>query len=95
MQRTVVGQQHPAGPDADPLGAGRDVTDQHLGRGAGDAADRMVLGDPEAVIAEPLDVAGEDERLSDRLGGLDALADRRLLEHGVRGHVTRMTRSLS
>ena len=68
MQRPMVGQQHPAGADASRSVPSR-LADQHLRRVAGDAADRMVFGDPEAVIAEP-SRGRERERLADRLAGL-------------------------
>ena len=44
---------------------------------------------PLAAVDEPLHVGSEHERVTDRLSGLDARADRRLVKHGTRGHRTR------
>ncbi len=53
-QRRVVGQHHAAGADPHPLGPRRQGRRQDRRRGARDPGDVVVLGDPVAVIAEPL-----------------------------------------
>ncbi|CAD5295455.1 conserved hypothetical protein [Bosea sp. 62] len=55
----MVRQHDPAGPDADRFGAFGDVADRDRGRGAGDAGHIVVLGQPEAGVAEPFGMAGE------------------------------------
>ena len=46
----------------------RDVADEHGGRGAGDARHVVVLGQPEAPVAERLDVPRQFERVAERVG---------------------------
>ena len=62
----VVGQQHAAGADAQALGFGAQPREQHLGTGIGERSDRVVLGEPVAVVAELFDAARERERFLDR-----------------------------
>ncbi len=67
-QRRVVGQHDAAGADADGRGAGGDMADDDGGRGAGDARHVVMLGEPVAVVAEPLGMAGEIERVPQAIG---------------------------
>ena len=62
-ERRVVRQHDPARADADRRRAGGDVRDHDRGRGAGDAGHVVVLGEPEAPVAEPLGVLGQVERV--------------------------------
>ena len=66
-ERLVVREHHAARADADRRGRAREVRDQHGGRGAGDARHVVVLRDPVAQVAEPLHVAGEVDRVPERL----------------------------
>ena len=75
-QRRVVGQHDPAGADPDRRRAGADIGERDRGRGAGDARHRMMLGHPEAPIAEPLGSLGEVERVAQRPAGVGAFGDR-------------------
>ena len=62
-----VVRQHDAGAaDADALGDGGDGRHQDLGRGADDGVVAVMLGDPEAVVAQRLAVLGERDRVADR-----------------------------
>ena len=63
-QRRVVGQHHPAGADPDPLGRGGERRGEHRRRRARDPGHVVVLGDPVAVIAEPLDRSREVDRVA-------------------------------
>jgi hypothetical protein len=75
-QRRVVGKHDAAGADTDPRGPARDEADDHGRRRAGHAGEVVVLGQPVAVIAPLLRVAGQVERVAERLGGQAALQDR-------------------
>lgn len=57
------------------------MSHDHGGRCAGDARHAMVLGEPEAAIAQPLGVAGEIERIAQCLRGVAALDDGREIEY--------------
>jgi hypothetical protein len=76
LQRTVVIQHDAAGADANARRAGGDVPDEDLGTGAGEPRRRMMLGEPVAVVAEPVTDLGELERLADGVGGRAAATDR-------------------
>jgi hypothetical protein len=65
-ERRMVGQHHTAGADANPLGRGGQMGDQYGRRGAGDRREVVVLGDPEAVIAELLGTPRQGRRLRQR-----------------------------
>ncbi|EGJ75035.1 putative LuxAB-like protein (oxygenase) [Streptomyces sp. Tu6071] len=58
-ERRVVGQHDAARAEADALGVGGEVGEDHGGRGGGDAGHRVVLGDPVAVVAEPFGRPGD------------------------------------
>ena len=60
----VVRQHDAAGADADRLRAGGDVGDHDRGRGARDAGHVVVLGDPEAAIAQCSACAARSRALS-------------------------------
>jgi hypothetical protein len=75
-ERRMVGQHHPAGADADGRGAGADEGEGDRRGRAGDARHRMMLGHPEAAIAEPLGRLRELERVAQRLAGIGAFGHR-------------------
>jgi hypothetical protein len=81
-QRRVVGQHDPAGADPDGARAGRDVRERDRGGGAGDARHVVVLGHPEAPIAQRLGTAREVERVPQRLAGVGVLGDGGEVEDG-------------
>src|SRR4051794_25423069 len=54
-----LGKLVPAGPRRVPLGARRDVGDQHRGGRRGNRADVVVLGVPDPPVAEGLGPAGQ------------------------------------
>ena len=83
-ERRVVGQHHAAGADANRLGAVGDVLDQDGGRRAGDAGHVVVLGQPEAAVAERLRAAREVERLAQRVGDCPASPHGREVENRKR-----------
>ena len=85
-QRRVVGQHDAARADADRRGSRRDMGDDHRGRRAGDARHVVMLGEPVALVAEALGVAGEVERVPERLRDIAAFGDRRQVENGKRSH---------
>jgi hypothetical protein len=83
-ERRVVGQHDPACADADrvrPLG---DEADRHRRRGAGDPREVVVLGQPEAVVAERLGPLRELTRPVERGPCRPALGDVREVEHRQR-----------
>ena len=80
LQRRVVRQHDAAGADANGRRAGADMRDQHRGGGAGDARHVVMFGEPEAVVAPPLGVLREVERVAKRLRGRAALDNRRKVE---------------
>jgi tripartite-type tricarboxylate transporter receptor subunit TctC len=60
------------------------VADQHRGGGAGDAGHAVVLGQPEALVAQLLGVLRQRERVAKRLGGVAAFGDGGEVEDGER-----------
>ena len=85
-QRRMVGQHDAAGADADGRRAAGDMADDHRGGGAGDARHVVVLGEPVAGEAPALGMAGEIERVGERLGGAAASDDGRQIENGEWDH---------
>lgn len=79
LERCVVLEHNSPRPDADAGGLGCSAGDEDLGRGAGEQFHGVVLGVPEAGIAEAIDVAGEVERVSQRLRGRRVGGDRGLI----------------
>ncbi|MNO81095.1 hypothetical protein D3C76_723210 [compost metagenome] len=66
-QRRMVGQHDATGTDADGRSATGQVTEQHSGGRAGDAVHVVVLGDPEAVVAEFFHVLRQVQRVAQGL----------------------------
>jgi hypothetical protein len=81
LERGVVREHDAARPDADTGGFGCGAGDEDLGRGAGEEVHRMVLGVPEAGVAELVDVAGEIERVGQGLRGRGTGGDGGLVEN--------------
>src|SRR5207245_11605363 len=63
LQRAVVLEHDAAGADSDPRGTRRDLPDQHLRARARQPGRRVMLGEPVAMVAEPVAQLGELERL--------------------------------
>ena len=61
-ERRVIRQHHAARTDPDRRGRRREVRDQDRRRRARDAGHVVMLGDPEALVAEALDGTGELDR---------------------------------
>ena len=74
-QRRMVGQHHAAGADPDVLRHRRDLPDHHVGRGARDRGEVVMLGEPVADIAEPIDMARQVDAVAQRRGRLGAGGD--------------------
>ena len=79
-QWRMVWQHDAAGADAQRLGTRCDIPNQHRGCRAGHAVHVVMLGDPEAVVAERLGVLREVKRVAQRLGCVAAFNDRRKVE---------------
>src|SRR5215831_17118987 len=80
-QRRVVRQHDAAGSDFYIVGAGRDVGERHGSRRTGDTWQIVMLGHPEAPVAERLDMPCEIKRIAQRLPGVTAFGDRRKIEN--------------
>ena len=80
-QRRVVGQHDAAGADSDRRGSGADERQGHGRRRAGDAGHVVVLGHPEAMIAEPLGVPRQVQAVAQGLPGVAAFGDGREIEN--------------
>ncbi|MGY3424904.1 hypothetical protein ACVWZW_005379 [Bradyrhizobium sp. F1.13.4] len=74
-QRRVIGQHHAAGADADVLRHRRDLPDHHVGRWTRDRGEVVMLGEPVADIAEPVDMARQVDAVAQRRGGHCACCD--------------------
>ena len=86
-ERLVVGQHHTARADADPLGDGRQVGDQHGRRGARDPRHPVVLRHPVAPEPEILDELDELRAGRQRGRRRRAGTDGGEIENGERHHV--------
>src|SRR5690242_2562274 len=78
LERAVVRQHHAAAAHADARGGGSDRPDPHLRAGARETGGGVVLSHPVALIAERLGVAGEVDRVVQRVRAGRPLRDRRL-----------------
>ncbi len=85
-QRRVVRQHDPARAHADARGVGGDMADQHRRCGRGDARHGMVLGKPEAAVAERLGVARQLGDLAQGGGDRGAFGHRGKIEDGIGDH---------
>ena len=75
----VVREQDAGGAEPNGGGRGTDAGQHALGRGAGEGVHGVVLGHPEAVEAERLDVLGEPDGVGESLRGGRAVGDGRLV----------------
>jgi hypothetical protein len=88
MQGRIVRQHHPGAADADAQGDAGDGREQDLRRRAGDAGVVVVLGDPEAVVAQRVAQPRQRNGVADRLPVRpirdgDRLVEDREAEHPV------------
>ena len=81
LQRGVVWEHDAAGAYADTGGCGCGAGDEDLGRGAGEQVHGVVLGVPEARVAERVNVLGEGEGVGESVGGCEAGGDGGLVEN--------------
>jgi hypothetical protein len=77
----VVRQHDAAGADPDGPGPGGNMADHDRRRRARHRRHVVVLGEPIALVAEPLGVPGQVQRIPQRLAGAAALDDGREVEH--------------
>jgi hypothetical protein len=82
LERGVVGEHDPPCADPDLLCHARDVPDHDLRRGAGDARQVVMLGQPVPLVAEPVGEPSKLGRVAERLGSVRARADRRDVQDG-------------
>ena len=82
LERSVVREHDAAGAYADVLGGRGGAGDEDLGCGAGEEIHGVVLGVPEAGVAEGVDVLGERKGVRESVGGCEAGGDRGLVEDG-------------
>ena len=86
LERRMVGQHDPARPDANRAGSARNIGQRHRGRRAGDPRHRMMLGHPEAAIAEALGSSCKVAGVAQRNAGIAAFGNRREIEDGQGDH---------
>jgi hypothetical protein len=84
LERGVIGKHNSPGAHSDPLRRARDVSDHDFRSRAGDARLVVVLGRSRRVafVAEPVGEPGQLERVAERLGSVQARADRRDVQDG-------------
>src|SRR5438132_6297339 len=85
----VVRQHDAAGADPDAGRAARDMGERHRGCRARNPGQVVMLGHPETLVTERLDMPGEIERITQRPAGITAFGDRGKIENRERYH--RMT----
>ena len=73
-------EHHAARADADVRSLGADARDQYFGRGAGEGAGRVMLGDPVALVAEAIGKARELDGVAESVGGGEAGRDGALVD---------------
>ena len=87
-ERAVVGKQHAAGADPHAPRLGAQTREQHLGAGIRQGTDRVVLGEPVALIAERLGAPRQRQCFVHRAACAEPADDGRLVEdrelHGDR-----------
>ncbi len=85
-QRRMVRQHHAARADAHMRRYRRDLPDHDFGRGTGDVRQIVVLGDPIALVAEPVGEPRQIERIAQRHRPGRGRGDGRQIEDGKRDH---------
>ena len=81
LERGVVWKHDAAGAHADARSFGGSAGDEDLGCGGGEKIHGVVLGVPEAGVAESVDVAGEVEGVGEGVGRREAGGDGGLVEY--------------
>jgi hypothetical protein len=81
LERAVVLEHDPARPHPDPRGPGRHRPDEDFGAGAGQTRGGVVLGQPVAVVPQPLRVLGQLQSLLDGGRRRGSRANRGLIEY--------------
>src|SRR5262249_11142530 len=81
LERAAVGKQDTAGPDPDPRGFSGYPRQENLGAGIGKRGNRVMFGQPVAVITEFLGRLHQSYRFVHRPGGRMAADDGRLVEN--------------
>jgi hypothetical protein len=84
QERGVIRQHDPAGADADALGVGGDVRDEHAGRRRRNRWDVVVLGVPDARVAEAFRQLGDRNAALKTVAGGFAGADEGEIENRER-----------
>jgi hypothetical protein len=69
-QWSVVGKHDPTCTDSDAGGLTRYVPNHYLRRGAGDAGQVVVLGEPVSLVSELVDKSGHFESIAKGLGSV-------------------------
>ena len=85
-QRCVVGQHDAAGTNANLAGTLGNKSQGDCCRRTGDAGHVVVLGHPEAVVAQLLRVLGQRPRIHQGLPGITAFGNRGQVENGIGAH---------
>jgi hypothetical protein len=87
-ERRMIWQHDAASADADRRRVGGDVPDDHCCRGTSDAGYSVVLGNPEAMVAQSFSMARKIDGISEGLCGRASLDDRREIKNreGNSGH---------
>jgi hypothetical protein len=86
LQCAVVLQHHPARADSDARRGRRHLRDEDLGARSRQRRRGMMLGQPVAVIPEPVGRPGQVEGLADSNGGRVTAANGRLVGHAEAEH---------
>ena len=83
-ERGVIGQHHPAGTDPDRRRRRREMRDEHGRGGARDTGHVVVLGNPQASVAQTLAETRQRHRVGQRGGRCRPLADGSQLQNRER-----------
>jgi hypothetical protein len=80
-QRRMVGEHYTTGAHSNRGGPGGHVRNYHCRRRTRDTRDTVVLREPEPVVAPPLCMLGEVQRIAERLRRVTSLHDRSKVQH--------------
>ena len=81
LEGAVVGQHHTPAADADGIGPGRHLPDEHLGAGSGEVGQAMMLGQPVANVAHSLHRRRQLDGFPEGFARGAPFFDRRLIDH--------------
>ena len=81
FEGAIVGQHHAPAPDSNMLRTGGNLANHDFRTGPGEAGQIVMLGHPEAFVAEFFYRLSKSDRLPQGLGGCPPLSDRRLIRH--------------